>query len=57
MLTGPNGVKYNIRFEDETGQVVLILPNRSGRNTELRFNNVRDVLDFIGQKSIQERTA
>jgi hypothetical protein len=57
MLTGPNGVKYNIRFEDETSDVILILPNHSGKNTELRFNSVRDVLDFIGQKSIAQRTA
>jgi hypothetical protein len=55
MLTGPNGLKYDIQFDDETGDVILKLPHSNGRMTELRFDNVRDVLEFIGQKKQTNR--
>lgn len=53
MMTGPNGLRYNIEFNDETNRVVLILPY-GNRESRLEFENVRDVLEFIG-KPIETR--
>ena len=56
MMVAPNGLKYNIEFNDETQRVVLVLPH--GKSvTRLEFDNVREVLEFIGQPMRVQKTA
>ena len=53
MLTGPNGIKYNIEFSDEEQCVYLILPHyHNDSESRIRFDSAKEAIEFLGRKSL-----